>query len=198
MASFQSGWFLKVQAWNLSLGILSLGPWKFGSSCWPPAFPLRTPPSARWVWSRCSRDKLWDSAFQWVSLALHGPCNCIFLKHYCRSGTTLLQAFLPGYPLKTRLHNTDGPRNCHTEWCKSDRGSEILYDTPCIQNLKKKKMIQMNLQNRDRQRMNLWLLGRRVELGERLWDCHVHTNIFNMDRNLLHSTGGSVPCSMMT
>lgn len=113
MASFQSGWFLKVQVWNLSLGILSLGPWKFGSSCWPPAFPLRTPPSARWVWSRCSRDKLWDSAFQWVSLALHGPCNCIFLKHYCRSGATLLQAFLPGYPLKTRLHNTDGPRNCH-------------------------------------------------------------------------------------
>ena len=100
--------------------------------------PLRTPPSARWVWSRCSGDILWDSAFQWVSLALCGAYNCIFFKHHCRSGATLLKAFLPGYPLKARLHNMDGPSNCHTEWCKSDRGSEILYTT-CIQNLKRRK-----------------------------------------------------------
>ena len=30
----------------------------------------------------------------------------------------------------------DGPRKCHTEWSKSDREGEILYDTPYMWNLK--------------------------------------------------------------
>ena len=30
----------------------------------------------------------------------------------------------------------DGPRECHTEWNKSDKEGEILYDIPCMWNLK--------------------------------------------------------------
>ena len=28
-----------------------------------------------------------------------------------------------------------GPRDCHTEWSKSDRGGEISYDNPYMWNL---------------------------------------------------------------
>ena len=31
---------------------------------------------------------------------------------------------------------TSGFRDCHTEWSKSDREGEILYDIPYMQNLK--------------------------------------------------------------
>ena len=31
----------------------------------------------------------------------------------------------------------DGPRDCHTEWSKSDREGEILYDIPYMWNLKR-------------------------------------------------------------
>ena len=37
------------------------------------------------------------------------------------------------------------PRDHHTEWSKSDRGREISYDIAYMQNLKKKKKLQMNL-----------------------------------------------------
>ena len=168
---FRAGgfWRRRPEIW----GYLGFFPWGHENLI-PPVgrqpSPHRTPPSASWVWSRCSGDMLWASAFQWVSLALCGAYNCIFFKHHCWSGATLLKAFLPGYPLKTRLHNMDGPSNCHTEWRKWN----IIYHL-YTESKKKKKMIQINLQNRDRQRMNLWLLGRRVEPGERVWDCHVHS-----------------------
>ena len=31
----------------------------------------------------------------------------------------------------------DGPRDCHTEWSKSDREREILYDIAYMWNLKR-------------------------------------------------------------
>ena len=31
----------------------------------------------------------------------------------------------------------DGPRDCHTEWSKSDREREILYDITYMRNLKR-------------------------------------------------------------
>ena len=33
--------------------------------------------------------------------------------------------------------NMDGPRGCHTEWSKSDREREIVYDIPYTWNLKR-------------------------------------------------------------
>ena len=33
--------------------------------------------------------------------------------------------------------NMDGPRDCHTEWSKSDREGQILYDIAYMWNLKK-------------------------------------------------------------
>ena len=30
----------------------------------------------------------------------------------------------------------DGPKDCHTEWSKSDREGEISYDIPSMWNLK--------------------------------------------------------------
>ena len=33
--------------------------------------------------------------------------------------------------------NMDGPRDCHTEWSKSDREREISYDITYLQNLKR-------------------------------------------------------------
>ena len=33
--------------------------------------------------------------------------------------------------------NKDGPSDCHTEWNKSDREGEIVYDIPYMHNLKR-------------------------------------------------------------
>ena len=33
--------------------------------------------------------------------------------------------------------NMDGPRDCHTEWSKSDREGQILYDITCMWNIKR-------------------------------------------------------------
>ena len=45
--------------------------------------------------------------------------------------------------------NMDGPRDYHTEWSKSDRERQILYDITYMWNLK--KMIQMNLFTKQKQ-----------------------------------------------
>ena len=42
----------------------------------------------------------------------------------------------------------DEPRDCHTEWSKSDREGEILYDIPHVWNVKRNDANEFNLQNR--------------------------------------------------
>ena len=41
--------------------------------------------------------------------------------------------------------NMDGPRDYHTKWSKPDRERQMSYDIAYMWNLKKKKMIQINL-----------------------------------------------------
>ena len=49
---------------------------------------------------------------------------------------------------KNAICNKDGPRDCHTEWSKSEREREILYDIPYMWNLI--EMIQMNFLQTER------------------------------------------------
>ena len=63
----------------------------------------------------------------------------------------------------------DGPRDCQTEWSKSDTERQITYDTAYMYNLKK-KIAQMNLFTKIRiesqmEKTNLWLLERKEEGG---------------------------------
>ena len=44
--------------------------------------------------------------------------------------------------------NMDGPRDCHTEWSKSER--QVSYDTTYMWNLKKRGYKWTYLQNRNR------------------------------------------------
>ena len=44
----------------------------------------------------------------------------------------------------------DGPRDCHTEWSKSDRERQISYDITYMWNLKKKSYKWTYLQNGNR------------------------------------------------
>ena len=46
--------------------------------------------------------------------------------------------------------NMDGPRDCHTEWSKSDRERQTSYDIAYMWNLKKKWYKWTYLQNRNR------------------------------------------------
>ena len=47
--------------------------------------------------------------------------------------------------------NMNGPRDCHTEWSKSDRERQISYNSTYMWNLKKKKRYKWTyLQNRNR------------------------------------------------
>ena len=79
-----------------------------------------------------------------------------------------------------------GPRDCHTEWSKSDRERQISYDTAYMWNLK--KMIQMNLFTKQKQthrlRKKLMVIkGERWEGRDKLgvWDWHIHTTKFKID-----------------
>ena len=45
----------------------------------------------------------------------------------------------------------DGPRDCHTEWSRSDRERQILYDITYMWILKKQRMIQVNLFTKQKQ-----------------------------------------------
>ena len=51
-------------------------------------------------------------------------CNGILLSHWKEWNNAICS-------------NIDGPRVCHTEWSKSDREREILYDMPYMWNLKR-------------------------------------------------------------
>ena len=56
--------------------------------------------------------------------------------------------------------NIDGPRDCHTEWIKSDREREISYDITYMQNLKRNdtnECIYKTETDSQTYRMNLWL-----------------------------------------
>ena len=46
--------------------------------------------------------------------------------------------------------NMEGPRDCHTEWSKSDTERQISYDITYMWNLKKKGYKWTYLQNRSR------------------------------------------------
>ena len=61
----------------------------------------------------------------------------------------------------------DGPRDCHTEWSKSERERQILY-IAYMQNIK--KMIQMNLFTKHKQTHRLieWIYAYQGgRIGER-------------------------------
>ena len=63
----------------------------------------------------------------------------------------------------------DGPRDCLTEWSKSDREREISYDIPYIQNLKRNdtnELIYKTETDSQPQRTNLWLPGGKGVVGE--------------------------------
>ena len=83
------------------------------------------------------------------------------------------------------LEIMDGPRDCHTEWSKSDRERQISYDIAYIWNLKKwYKRTYLQSRNRvtDVEKI-LWLpRGKgtgRDKLGD--WDWHIHTTIYKID-----------------
>ena len=76
--------------------------------------------------------------------------------------------------------NMDGPRD-HTEWSKSDREGEILYDTPYMWNLKRNDLSEHTYKTEtDSQTSRVsqwegWEEGRVREIG---WTC-THYYILN-------------------
>ena len=79
----------------------------------------------------------------------------------------------------------DGPRDCHTEWGKSDGDRQISYDIIYMWNLKKWYKWTY-LQNRNRVTdVENKLMVTRAERGERDklgdWDWNIHTTIYTID-----------------
>ena len=79
----------------------------------------------------------------------------------------------------------DGPKDCHTEWRKSDRERQISYDIACMWNLRKWYK-QTYLQNRSRvtdvENKLIVTKGEgeeRDKLGD--WDWHIHATIYKTD-----------------
>ena len=78
----------------------------------------------------------------------------------------------------------DGPRDCPTEWIKSDRERQISYDIAYMWNLKKKKgknkLILKTEIVSQMQKTNSWLPRGKRE-GDKLgnWDLHTDTATCN-------------------
>ena len=98
----------------------------------------------------------------------------------------------------------DGPRDRHTEWSKSDRERETPYDIAYMPNLKKKKIIQMDLFTKQCHRLSKfmvsigeeWGVGIVRELGIDMYTLLYVKQITNKD--FLYSTGNSAQYSIIT
>ena len=73
----------------------------------------------------------------------------------------------------------DGPRDCHTEWSKSEKEKQILYINACMWNIEKwYRWSYLQSRNRDTDIENkcMDIKGEREEweeLGD--WDWHIYT-----------------------
>ena len=75
-----------------------------------------------------------------------------------------------------------GPRDCHTEWSKSEREREISYNIACMWNL----MVQMNfLESKYNENIdNKFMItkgekGKWDKLGDWYW--HIYTTMYKID-----------------
>ena len=64
--------------------------------------------------------------------------------------------------------NVDGPRDCHTEWSKSERERQVSYDTAYIWNLKWCKWIYLQNRNRVIDVENNLMVSRGGSKGDKL------------------------------
>ena len=99
--------------------------------------------------------------------------------------------------------DVDGPRDCHTEWSKSEREKQISYNIVYMWNLEKWYIwTYSQSRNRDIDIENKCMdtkgrSGEWDELGD--WDWHIYTAMYKIDNeNLLYSTGNSTQCSVVT
>ena len=99
----------------------------------------------------CSQEGWWTNSFiqgnHSVQISVSSGIHCLVGTQPGRYPPTgeVLKSALPWTVVQTeqeeagsrkQLLNMDGPRDCHTEWSKSNRG-EILHDTPYMCNLRR-------------------------------------------------------------
>ena len=78
----------------------------------------------------------------------------------------------------------DGPRDCHTEWSKSEKEKQISYINTYMWNLEKGYRSYLQSRNRDTDIENKHMdtkVGRGVwhDLGD--WDWHIYTSMYKID-----------------
>ena len=80
--------------------------------------------------------------------------------------------------------NMNGPRNCHTEWNKSDKERQISYDIIYMWNLKKGyKWTYLQDRNRGTDVENKLMVTRGKGSKDKLGDCdlHIQTTMYKID-----------------
>ena len=80
----------------------------------------------------------------------------------------------------------DGPRDCHTEWNKSDREREMSYDIPYMWNLKRNDTKKLTYKTKETHRLREWNYGCPwLKAGGTdswgVWDGYVQAARFKMD-----------------
>ena len=93
--------------------------------------------------------------------------------------------------LNNVICNMDGPRDCHTEWSKSDREGEISYDIPQMWNLKRNHSNELIYKTNRSMDLENKVNGCQRRDSCRVWYGYVHCAIIKADNqqgSLLYST----------
>ena len=99
--------------------------------------------------------------------------------------------------------NMDGPRDCHTEWSESDRGRQYhMISLICgiLQN-DTNELIYKTEKDSQTSKTNLWLPNKVERWGiDKLgvWDLHIHSTIYIINKDLLYSIGNSTQYFVIT
>ena len=98
--------------------------------------------------------------------------------------------------------NTDGPRDCHTEWSKSDRGGEVSYGIPFIWNLKRNDLqITLLTKQKETHRLREQTYGCWREGIVRDLEMELYTLLYLKwitNKGIQYSTWNSVQCYLAT
>ena len=151
--------------------------WTRTSHSMDPRQVLKTEVTCVWKWLKC------PSTEEWIKKMWYR----YIMEYYSAIKKEWNNAF---------CSSMERPRQCHTEWSKSDREGEISYDIPYMWNLKRNDTNDLTKQ-KETHRLRKWAYSCQVEKIVREFGMVMYTLLYLKwitNEDLLYSTWNSAQC----